>query len=38
MLGLGNIAIQKTDSTVENSSLKWPILSKKNLEKEWESV
>ncbi|MGL1888632.1 MAG: SgcJ/EcaC family oxidoreductase [Reichenbachiella sp.] len=38
MQGLGKISIQKTDSTRENISFKWAMLSKKNLEGKWESV
>jgi len=38
MQGLGNVAIQKTDSTLENISFKWVVLSKKNLEGKWETV
>lgn len=38
MQGLGNIVIQKTDSTMENISFKWAMLSKKNPEGKWESV
>ena len=38
MQGLGNVAIQKTDSTLENISFKWVMLSKKNSEGKWESV
>ena len=36
--GLGEVSIQKTDSSVENSSFKWAMLSKKNPEGKWESV
>jgi uncharacterized protein (TIGR02246 family) len=38
MQGLGNIAIKKTDTTTENISFKWAMLSKKNPEGKWESV
>ena len=38
MQGLGNVAIQKTDSTLENIPFKWVMLSKKNPEGKWESV
>ena len=38
MQGLGEVSIQKSDSTVENSSFKWVMLSKKNSEGKWESV
>jgi uncharacterized protein (TIGR02246 family) len=38
MQGLGEVSIQKSDSTVENSSFKWAMLSKKNPEGKWESV
>lgn len=38
MQGLGNISIQKTDSTLENISFKWAMLSKKNHEGKWETV
>ena len=38
MQGLGNVAIQKTDSTMENISFKWVMLSKKNPQGKWESV
>ncbi len=38
MQGLGEVSIQQSDSTVENSSFKWAMLSKKNPEGKWESV
>jgi len=38
MQGLGDISIQKNDSTIENISFKWAMLSKKNPEGKWESV
>jgi len=38
MQGLGDISIQKSDSTIENISFKWVMLSKKNPEGKWESV
>lgn len=38
MQGLGEISILNTDSTVDNFSFKWAMLSKKNPEGKWESV
>ena len=38
MQGLGEISTQKNDSTIENISFKWAMLSKKNPEGKWESV
>ena len=38
MQGLGEVSTRKSDSTVEISSFKWVMLSKKNSEGKWESV
>ncbi len=38
MQGLGEVSFQKSDSTAENISFKWAMLSKKNPEGKWESV
>ena len=38
MRGSGEISIQNRDSSIENSSYNWVMLSKKNSQGEWESV